>query len=108
PNWLHSNRVKNNARLECSMYRSNTATTLSLLSHDRGRIRSERARTEGPAKAGRYVRMTLRTMRLGPVRLQNFVDEEKIGKQRAQVNRRVEVVDDLRADGRLGDHELDR
>ena len=39
---------------------------------------------------------------------QDFVDEEQIGEQRAQVDRRVEVVDDLRADRRLREHQLNR
>src|SRR5262245_50707051 len=39
---------------------------------------------------------------------QDFVDEEEVGQQRAQVDRRVEVVDDLRTDGRKRQHEVDR
>jgi hypothetical protein len=37
--------------------------------------------------------------------LERFVDEEEIGEQRAQVNRRVQVVDDRGADRSLGDDE---
>ncbi len=39
---------------------------------------------------------------------QDFVDEEQIGEQRAQVDRRVEIVDDLRADRRQREYELNR
>jgi hypothetical protein len=40
--------------------------------------------------------------------LQNFVDQKQIGEQRAQVDRRIEVVDDLRADGLLREDQLNR
>ena len=43
---------------------------------------------------------------LRAVRLEDFVDQKQIGEQRAQVNRRVEVVDHLRADRRLREDEL--
>src|SRR5258706_16088957 len=42
------------------------------------------------------------------VGFQDFVDEEQIGEQRAQVDRRVEIVDDLRADRRQREYELNR
>src|SRR5438552_3937269 len=40
--------------------------------------------------------------------LQDFVDEEEIGEQRAEMDRRVEVVDDLRTDRPLREDELNR
>ena len=40
--------------------------------------------------------------------LEDFVDEEQIGEERAQVDRRVQVVDQLRADRRLRQHQLQR
>src|SRR3989442_15935668 len=39
-------------------------------------------------------------------RLEELVDQEQVGEQRAQVNRRVQVVYELRADGGLGENEL--
>jgi hypothetical protein len=39
---------------------------------------------------------------------QYFVDQKQIGEQRAEMDRRIEVVDDLRADGRLREDQLDR
>jgi hypothetical protein len=42
------------------------------------------------------------------VGLQDFIDQEEVSEKRAQVNRRVEVVDDLRADGRLREDQLNR
>src|SRR5262245_14438676 len=42
------------------------------------------------------------------VRLQSFIDEEELCEQGAQVNRRVEVVDELRSDRRLREHDLNR
>src|SRR5579864_5545383 len=38
-------------------------------------------------------------------RFEHFVDEKKIGEERPYVDRRVQVVDDLRADGWLREHE---
>ncbi len=40
------------------------------------------------------------------VSLEHLVDQEQIGEQRPQVNRRVQVVDQLRADGRLRQDQL--
>src|SRR2546430_654841 len=41
------------------------------------------------------------------VKLERFVDQEEIRQQRAQVDRGVEVVDELRSDRRLREHEPD-
>ena len=38
--------------------------------------------------------------------LQDFIDQEEIGEQRAEVDRRVQVVDDLRSNGSLRGDEL--
>jgi len=40
--------------------------------------------------------------------LENFVDEEEVGEERAQVNRRVQVVDQHGANRPLGEDELHR
>jgi hypothetical protein len=40
--------------------------------------------------------------------LEDFVDEEEVGEEGAQVDRRVQIVDHLRADRRLRQHELNR
>ena len=42
-----------------------------------------------------------------PVKLERFVDQEQIRQQRAQVDRCIQVVDELRSDGRLREHEPD-
>ena len=42
------------------------------------------------------------------MRLEDLVDQEQIGEERPEVNGCVQVVDQLRADGRLRQHELDR
>src|SRR5258706_4866191 len=42
------------------------------------------------------------------MRLQDFINQEQIGEERAQMNRRVQVVDHLRADGGLREDELNR
>ena len=40
-------------------------------------------------------------------RIEDLVDQEDVGEQRPQVDERVQVVDHLRADGRLGAHQAD-
>src|SRR5439155_3527921 len=42
------------------------------------------------------------------MRFQDFVDEEQVGEKGAQVNGSVQVVDQLRADRSLGQHEAKR
>ena len=46
--------------------------------------------------------------RASPFRLQRLVDQKQIGQQRTQVDRRIQVVDELRADGGLREDHLDR
>src|SRR5436190_10143888 len=41
------------------------------------------------------------------VQLEHFVDQEQIRQQRAKVDGRIQVVDDLGSDGRLREHEPD-
>src|SRR5713226_5789444 len=48
------------------------------------------------------------TRQFSSMPLEDFVDEEEIGEERAKMDRGVEVVDELRADRRLGEDELQR
>ena len=42
------------------------------------------------------------------LKLQHFVEEKQVGEHRAQMHRGVQVVHELRADGWLREHELNR
>ena len=57
---------------------------------------------------GRPAGLSSRTPPRSGCNLQDFVDEEQIGEQRAQVDRGVEIVHELRAKRWLGEHEPDR
>lgn len=43
---------------------------------------------------------------LDRLRLQNFVDKKQVGEQRAEMNRSVQVIDELRTDGGLGEDQM--
>src|SRR5262245_20342923 len=61
-------------------------------------------------RMGKYVARSaagVRWPRIDWPRLQNLVQEKQIREQRAEMNRRVEVVHELGADRRLGLHEAD-
>jgi len=55
-----------------------------------------------------YKETLVRSYRLSHqrLRLQNFVDEKQVCEQRAEVNRGIQVIDELRADGGLGENQL--
>ena len=57
---------------------------------------------------GPEVLKTLRPSSLGLWSLQDLVDDEHVGEQRADVDRRVDVVDHLRADAGLAQHQPQR
>src|SRR5213083_2406181 len=49
-----------------------------------------------------------RTRQVSAMTLEDFVDQEEVGEECPQVNRRVQIIDELRADRRLGEDELQR
>src|SRR5437762_6898010 len=54
------------------------------------------------------IMLSLRRGCQGGLRPQNLAEQKQIGKQSAEMNRRVQVVDQLRADGGLGQNQIQR